>query len=81
MGVGISGDEPEQFVENALGVNFLGRKKRESASLVGRSRRVEVESELASEHTSGSGAGSVALVDAVLENVLQQFEVGLHWIR
>ncbi|MND09204.1 hypothetical protein D3C83_323550 [compost metagenome] len=41
----------------------------------------QIEAQLAPEHAARTGAGTVVLVDAVLEDVPQEIEVLLHFNR
>ena len=69
----VSCDEPEQLVNDAFHMELLGRKERESGSLPR-----EVETQLPSEDAASTRSRSVAFVDAVVENVLKQIQIGSH---
>jgi hypothetical protein len=68
--VGAALQEPEQLVDDAFGVDLLGREQGEA--------RAQVEAHLVAEDRKRAGAGAVGLARAVLEDVAQQLEVGLH---
>ena len=70
--VGVAAEEPEQFVDDRAEVEFFGGEAGEAG--VG----VEVEAHLVAEDGPGAGAGAVGLVDAVVEDVLEQLEVLAH---
>ena len=69
-GVGVAAQEPEQLVHDRADVELLGGEEREALA--------QVEAELVAEHAARSDAGTVGLVDAVLQDVAQEIEVSLH---
>ena len=71
--VGIAGEEPEQFVDDRLEMQFLGREQRKTLG--------EIEPHLMAEHGQRPGAGTVVLLDAVSENPLHQVLVLAHGSR
>ena len=68
--VGVAGEEPEQLVDDRLEVQLLGRHQRKAFG--------QVEAHLMAEHRQRAGAGAVALLHAVGENVLHQIEILAH---
>ena len=68
--VALPADEPEKFSNHRFQVNFLGGQERKPGA--------EIEPDLAAEEGASAGSGAIGLRDAILENVPQQFEVGLH---
>src|SRR6185437_10809168 len=70
LDVGVAGEEPEQLVDDRLQMQLLGGQQREAVA--------EIEAHLMAEHGQSAGAGAVALLDAVIENPLHQFEVLAH---
>ena len=57
-------------MDDRLRVDFLGRDQWKAVS--------EIESELATEHASGTGSRSIGLVDFVVADFLEQFQIRLH---
>ena len=51
-------------------MKFFGSRKREACA--------QVEAHLVAEYAQGSGAGAVVLLDARIEDVLEQGEILLH---
>ena len=68
--VGVAGEEPEQFVDDRLEMQLLGRRQREAFG--------EIETHLMPEHRDGPGAGAVALLHAVGEDALHQIVILAH---
>ena len=62
--------EPQQLVEDRLRVQLLRRQQRKAGR--------EVEAHLVAEHRQRAGAGAIGLLDAVLEHVAHEVEVGAH---
>ena len=71
--VGVAGEEPEQLVDDRFDVQLLGGEQREAL--------VERKAHLMAEHRQRAGAGAVALLHAVVEDVLHQIEILAHRIR
>ena len=71
-GIGVAAQEPDELIDNALKVQFLGSEQ-------GKAIRQAV-AVLAAENRQGSGAGAVTLYGAVIENVLQQIQILLHFL-
>ena len=70
--VRVAGDEPEELVDDSLEKHLLRGDKGEPLG--------EVEAQLPSEDGAGAGAGAVPAVGAVVQDVLEEVEVGLHII-
>ena len=71
LDVGVAAQEPQQLAEDRLRVwIFL-------VVTSGKPAR-QVEAHLVAEHAAGAGAGAVALLDALVEDALEEIEVGLH---
>jgi hypothetical protein len=68
--VRVAAQEPDQLVDDALQVNLLGREQGEAGG--------EITAKLAPEHGQGAGTGAIFLAHTVVENVLEEVEVGLH---
>src|SRR4051812_29354839 len=68
--VGVAGQEPEQLVHDRLHVQLLGGDKRKALA--------EIEAHLMAEHRHRAGAGAVALLGAISQRVLHQFEILPH---
>src|SRR5437773_6929131 len=68
--IGVAGEEPDQLVDDRLEMQLLGSGERKTIG--------EVEAHLVAEHRERAGAGAVALLDAVAENVLDQVEILAH---
>ena len=68
--VGVAAQEPEQFVNDGFGMDFLGREQREIVS--------QVKPRLSAKHGIRAGARAVGLELAVFEDVPQQIEVLNH---
>jgi len=68
--VGVALEKPQQLVDDRFEVQFFGGQHREAGS--------EVVADLPAEERAGAGAGAVALGRAVVEDVLQEVEVGPH---
>ena len=68
--VGIAAQEPEQFVNDGFGMDFLGGEQREMAP--------QVKPRLRAEHGIRAGARAVGLELSALQNVPQQIEVLNH---
>src|SRR6185503_12942509 len=62
--IAVAAQEPEQFENDALQMQFLGGEQRKALA--------QIEAQLAAEHAARAGAGAVAAVDAVVEDVLQE---------
>lgn len=62
--------EPKKLVDDAFSMQFLGRHQRKAPG--------EIEPQLMTKTTEGSGAGTVRLPDAFIENMLKKIEVLLH---
>ena len=73
LDVGVAGEEPEQLVDDRLEVQLLGRQQRKAFG--------QIEAQLMAEHRERAGAGAVALLHAVGENVLHQIEILAHGWR
>jgi hypothetical protein len=63
----VAGDEPEQFVDDRFQMHLLGGEKRKPL--------LEVEPHLIAEDAARSGAGAVAPVDAMVEDVLEKVQI------
>ncbi len=59
--IGITLEEPEQFVNNRMQMQFLGRDQRESVG--------QVEAHLVAEHRQRAGPGAILFFAAVLQHV------------
>ena len=70
LDVGISGNEPEQFVDNRFQVHLLGRQQRETFG--------KVKPHLVSEDTLRADAGPVVLDRPFVHDALQQVQVLFH---
>ena len=68
--VGGAPQEPEQFVNDAAQVDFLGSDQRKAL--------LEVEANLTAKHRPGADTGAVSLVESVINNVLHKVEIGFH---
>jgi hypothetical protein len=68
--VRIPGQEPEELVDDRAQVELLGGQQREPLG--------EVEAHLVAEDREGAGAGAVGLRGPVIEDVLEQVQVGPH---
>src|SRR5690606_12828908 len=68
--VGVTGEEPQQFVDDRAQMQLLGGDQREAV--------VEVEAHLPAEHRARAGADAVVLDRAMFENVAQQVKIDLH---
>ena len=68
--VRFAAQEPEQFVDDRLQVQFLGRDQRKTVG--------EIETQLPAEQRARAGAGAVGFLRAVFQHVAQQFEVLPH---
>ena len=68
--VGGAAEEPQQLQDHALGVDALGGEQREALA--------QVEADLPTKHRAGAHTGAVGLVGAVVDDVAQQVQVGLH---
>ena len=68
--VGVAGQEPEQLVDDRFQVQLLGGDQRKAVG--------EIEAHLMAEHRQRAGAGAVALLHAVGEDVLHQVEILAH---
>ncbi len=68
--VGVPFEEPQQLMDDGRDVDALGGHQREPLA--------EVEPHLMSEDAEGARSGPVALWHALVEDPLQQVEVGLH---
>ena len=68
--VGVAGEEPEQLVDDRAEVQLLGGQQREALG--------EVEAHLVAEDRERAGAGAVGLRGAVVQDVLEQVQVGPH---
>jgi hypothetical protein len=71
--VGRALDEPQQLGDDRPGVQLFGCQQRKALP--------QVEAHLVAKSAERTGAGSVALFDAIGEHVIQQIEVGLHVAR
>ena len=60
----MSGNEPQELVDDGFEMNLLGREEREAFT--------EVETHLVAEHALRAGTGAVALHDSVLTDMAQQ---------
>ena len=68
--IGFAAQEPEQFVDDGLQVQLLGREQRKTLA--------EIEAHLVPEYRQGAGAGAVALFDSFVEDALQKLLVLSH---
>ena len=68
--VRVTAQEPQQLGEDRPGVDLLGGDQREALT--------EVEAHLVAEDRPGPGAGAVALLRALVEDPVEEVEVGLH---
>jgi hypothetical protein len=68
--ISVSAQEPEQFVNDGFGMDFLGREQREIVS--------QVKPRLSAKHGIRAGARAVGLELSVLQNVPQQIKVLNH---
>ena len=68
--VGVAAQEPQQLGEHRPRVHLLGRHQREALA--------QVEAQLVPEDRQRAGAGAVALLHALVEDPLEEVEVGLH---
>src|SRR5690606_9061793 len=68
--VGIAPQKPEQFYENALGMQFFGGDQRKAL--------VQIETHLVAEHRTRSGAGAVGLAGAMFVYMAHEVFVLLH---
>jgi len=68
--VGVTGEEPEEFADDAFEKDFSRGDEREAFR--------QVEAQLRAENAQGSGAGPVAALDALVEDSLKEIEVLLH---
>ena len=68
--VRVAAQEPDELVEDGLQMHFLGRDQRKPFG--------EVEAHLIAEDAPGPGPGAVGLPGSVLQDVLDEIEVGLH---
>ena len=57
-------------MDDRLQVDFLGRDQWKAVG--------QIESELATEHASGTGSRPIGLVDPVVADILEQFQIRLH---
>jgi len=74
LDVGITREEPQEFVDDRSQVQLLSCKAREAAPR----SLVQVEPHLVTENGSGTGAGAVVAVDTVVQDVLQEVQVLAH---
>ena len=70
--VGLTAQEPQQFVGNRLEVHPLGGHQRKT--------RGQVEAHLVAEHRERAGAGSIRLARAVAAHVAHEFEKLFHFL-
>ena len=70
VSVGIALEEPQEFVDDRLQMEFFGSEKGESL--------FEVETHLMTKDRDGARAGPVALFDAFCDNPVEQVDVLLH---
>ena len=68
--IGVPAQEPQQFPEDAAGVDLLRRHQRETLT--------QVEGHLMAEDTQGPGAGTILTMHAFGEDPSQQVKVDLH---
>jgi hypothetical protein len=68
--VGVAAEEPEQLVEDALEVDLFGGDEGETLG--------EREAQLGTEQGIGPGARAIRLEPAVVDEVTEQLEIGLH---
>src|SRR5581483_8556671 len=69
--VGLAAQKPEQFVDDRLEVQLLGGEERKAFA--------EIETHLMAEHRQRAGAGAVALLHPVAEDVVHQIEILAHF--
>ena len=70
--VGIALQEPKEFIDDALEVDFLGGQK-------GKTLR-EVETHLMAENTDDARAGAVVLLHTLVEDALQEVKILFHGV-
>ena len=68
--VGVTRQKPEELMDHRPEMQLLGGEQREDVG--------QIDAHLISEDAPGSGAGAVALLDSVFENVVEQIQVNLH---
>jgi hypothetical protein len=69
--VGVTGKEPEKFMDDSFEEDFSRRHQREALR--------QVKAQLRPKNALGPGPGPVAPGNAVIEDVLQKIEVLFHW--
>ena len=65
-------------MEDALGMNLLRREQREAAAIRRPTRRVEIEPQHSAEDAARTRSRAVGLFNAIVHDILQQIEIGLH---
>lgn len=70
LGIRASLEEPQQFVDYGTQVEFLGREEREAFG--------QIKPRLGAKYTQRPGTGTVALLDPVVEDVLEEVQVLFH---
>src|SRR5690606_36984496 len=68
--IGVALQEPEQFDDDRAQVQLLGGEQRKALR--------KIEAHLVAEDRAGADAGAVLLLDALVEDQLEQVEIGLH---
>jgi hypothetical protein len=68
--VGLAAQEPQQFVDDRLRVDLLGRQQWKSVA--------QCKAHLVAEHRQGAGPGAIVLAVAVLAHVAHEIEVLAH---
>ena len=68
--VGRALEEPQQFIDDGLDVDLLGRHQRKAV--------LQVEAHLVAEHGARAGAGAIGFVGAMFVDMAHQVEIGLH---
>src|SRR5687767_783706 len=68
--VGVAGQEPQQFVDDRLQVELLGRRERKAMG--------EIKAHLMAEYGNRAGAGAIAFLDAVRQHMFHQFKILSH---
>src|SRR5699024_10862099 len=71
--IAVTGDKPQKFGDHRPEMHLLGRHHRQPLA--------EVEAHLATENADGARAGAIGLVDAVIEDVSHETEIGPHCFR
>ena len=70
LDVGVTSQEPKQFMNNRLEMQFLGGENRKPFS--------QVKTHLMAEDTLGSGAGAIATKHSSLTHIAKKIKILLH---